>query len=105
MGCMDEKEVRKAVQFEYFKRMFGLCDKEPLVELFAALLMKLNDNGVMFSFPDIQTEDCYVPIYDSNGIFQERLKLPKPNMVLWEEIKLNFLQHDIQVLQNLKGKV
>lgn len=52
MGCMDEKEVRKVVRFEYLKNMFGSCDKKPLVELFAALLVKLNDNGVMFSFPD-----------------------------------------------------
>jgi len=75
MGCMDEKEVRKAVQFEYFIEMFGSCDKESLTKLFSALLVKLNDNGVMFSFPDIQTKDCYVPIYDSNGIFRERLKV------------------------------
>lgn len=41
MGCMDEKEVRKVVRFEYLKNMFGSCDKESLVELFAALLVKL----------------------------------------------------------------
>ncbi|WP_124066234.1 hypothetical protein [Clostridium sp. E02] len=105
MRCMDEKEVRKEVQFEYYKRMFGFCDKEPLVEVFAALLVKLNDNGVMFSFPDIQTGDCYVPIYDSNGGFRERLKLSKPDIPLYEEIKLDFLQHDIQVLQKMQKEI
>lgn len=103
---MDDKETLKAVQFEYYKRMFGSCGKEPLIEAFAALLVKLNDSGVMFSFPDIQTGDSYVSIYDDDtGLLKQRLKIPKPSMVLWEEIKLNFLQHDIQVLQNLKGKV
>lgn len=103
---MDDREDRKAVKFEYFKKMFGSCDKEPLVEVFAALLVKLNDNGVMFSFPDVQTEDSYVSIYDDDtGLLQERLKIPKPSMVLWEEIKLDFLQHDVEVLQNLKGKI
>lgn len=102
MGCMDEKEVRNAVQFEHFKRMFGSCNKEPLVEVFAALLVKLNDNGVMFSFPDVQNDDYYMPIYDSNGILREMLKLPKSDILLFEEIKLDFLQHDIQVLQKFE---
>ncbi|MFR3727658.1 hypothetical protein [Lacrimispora sp.] len=103
---MDDKETRKAVQFEHYKRMFGSCDKEPLVEVFAALLVKLNDSGVMFEFPNIQTEDSYVSIYDDDtGLLKQRLKIPKPSMVLWEEIKLNFLQHDVEVLQKLKGKV
>ena len=105
MGCMNEKEVRKVVRFEYLNNMFGSCNKESLVELFAALLVKLNDNGVMFSFPDIQTKDCYVTIYDSNGIFRERLKFPLADKVLWEKIKLDFLQHDVEVWQKLQGKV
>lgn len=103
---MGDREVRNAVQFEYFKEMFSSCDKEPLVEVFAALLVKLNDNGVMFSFPDVQTEDSYVSIYDDDtGLLKQRLKIPKPSMILWEEIKLDFLQHDVEVLQKLKGKV
>jgi len=76
------------------------------MNIFAALLVKLSDSGVMFEFPNIQTEDSYVSIYDDDtGLLKKRLKIPEPSMVLWEEIKLDFLQHDVEVLQNLKGRV
>jgi hypothetical protein len=85
--------------------MFGSCDKEPLVEVFAALLVKLNDNGVIFSFPDVQNDDYYMPIYDSNGILREKLKLPKSDILLFEEIKLDFYSMIYSFCRNLKGKV